>query len=131
MKKLFVVSVMAVMCLGVFAKPVPEKALQYISEGFPEREVLIYNVKVNIELTLDDRTVVTFNSKGDWKEVDAEKRGEIPDSAVPEEILHVVKKQFPDARILKMDHKRKYEVLLSNGVELEFNKALQLIDIHE
>ena len=41
-----------------------------------------------------------------------------------------VSKHYPEAKILKIERDSKtYEVKLNNQLELEFNKAFQLIDI--
>ena len=41
-----------------------------------------------------------------------------------------VKATFPDAIIIKLDRDRRgYEVKLSNGLEIEYNKKFQVVDI--
>lgn len=54
----------------------------------------------------------------------------VPTGIVPQAIKDYVSKHYPEAKILKIERDSKtYEVKLNNQLELEFNKAFQLIDI--
>ena len=54
----------------------------------------------------------------------------VPTGIVPQASKDYVSKHYPEAKILKIERDSKtYEVKLNNQLELEFNKAFQLIDI--
>lgn len=73
------------------------------------------------EVRLNDGKKVEFDSKGNWKEVDAEKNA-VPAEIIPTNIVAHVNKSFPNNIIVQIKKSsRKYEVELSNGLELEFN----------
>ena len=62
----------------------------------------------------------SFDSKGDWTEVDG-KRSEVPAFFIPKEIKKQVNEMFPGEKITKIEKdSRKYEVELTNDVKLKF-----------
>lgn len=74
---------------------------------------------------------VEFDKKGEWKEVDM-KKGEVPSAIIPAKILNYVKKSFPDTHVMEIKRKsRYYEVEISNGLELEFNKKGDFLRIDD
>ena len=51
-------------------------------------------------------------------------------SLIPEQIKAHVNATIPDAVITKIDRDRRgYEVKLSNGLEMEYNKKFKVVDI--
>ena len=81
------------------------------------------------DVTMTDGTQLSFNHKGEWRDVDCVNKA-VPADLVPQKIASYVKSNYPDATINKVerDHKE-VEVQLSNHIELTFNKKMQLIDI--
>ena len=70
-----------------------------------------------------------FLKDGSWEKVDC-KYSTVSTGIVPQAIKDYVSKHYPEAKILKIERDSKtYEVKLNNQLELEFNKAFQLIDI--
>ena len=68
-----------------------------------------------------DGTEVEFHADGNWKEVKA-RNGQVSPKIVPVKIAKYVQKKFPKAMIKEIKKGRaKYEVDLTNGVELIFN----------
>ena len=56
----------------------------------------------------------------------------VPTALIPEQIKASVKKTFPGATIIKLDRDRRgYDVKLNNGMELEFNKKFEIVDIDD
>jgi len=77
--------------------------------------------KVTYEVTLADGTEVEFTQKGDWKEVDGDKKP-IPTAFIPKTILDYVKAKYPNEQITHIDKgHRDYDVDLTNGLDLEFD----------
>ena len=68
-----------------------------------------------------DGTEVEFYANGDWKEVKA-RNGAVPTKIVPAKISKYVHKNYPNVLIKEIQkERRKYEVSLSNGLDLDFN----------
>jgi len=77
--------------------------------------------KVTYEVTLTDGTEVEFTQKGNWKEVDGNKKP-IPTTFIPKPILDYVKANYPKEQITHIDKGlRDYDVDLTNGLDLEFD----------
>lgn len=83
------------------------------------------------EVRFHDGVKVEFDAKGDWKEVDGKKKA-IPTALIPTSIASHVKKSFPNNEIVKISRSnRKYEVELSNGLDLEFDKRGKFLRIDD
>ena len=74
---------------------------------------------------------VEFDKKGNWKEFEC-KTSAVPTALIPEQIKTKVKTTFPGAVILKLDRDRRgYSVKLNNGMEIEFDKKFQVVEIDD
>jgi hypothetical protein len=73
---------------------------------------------------LENGMVVKFDKNGTWEEVDAPDNLAIPISFIPNKIVDYVTEYYPSADINGIDQeKSKYDVELTNGLDLEFNSA--------
>ena len=78
-----------------------------------------------------DGVSVEFASNGEWKEVGT-RRGVVPAAIVPPVIREQVGKQFPGVLIESIDRDRRgFEVGLSNGLDLKFDRQFNLVDIDD
>ena len=76
-----------------------------------------------------DGNKVEFDRNGVWTNVDC-KYTEVPEGIVPGEIAGYVKEHFKDVKIVQIEKEdRRYEVELSNGVDLKFNNSFKLLDV--
>lgn len=76
------------------------------------------------EVILNDGTEITFDTKGNWKDIEVGRDVSIPKGLVPASILDYVKQNQKSATITGIEKSRSgYEVELSNGVEMKFNSA--------
>jgi hypothetical protein len=74
---------------------------------------------------------VEFDKKGRWKELDC-KVSAVPTALIPEQIKNNVKTTFPGATIIKLDRDRRgYDVKLNNGLDLEYNKKFEVVDVDD
>jgi len=74
---------------------------------------------------------VEFDKKANWKEFEC-KTSAVPTALIPEQIKTKVKTTFPGAVILKLDRDRRgYSVKLNNGMEIEFDKKFQVVEIDD
>lgn len=74
---------------------------------------------------------VEFNKNGVWLEVKCVNTP-VPEKIVPVEIKSYMRQNYPDVFIKGIEHdKRGYDVELSNGLDIEFNNAFQVVDIDD
>lgn len=76
------------------------------------------------EVVLQDGSEITFDSKGNWKDIETSLQREVPASFIPKPIAGYVKKVQPGTRIVGIERDRRgYDVQLSNGVEMRFTRS--------
>ncbi len=110
----------------------PAKSQQFLKSHFAGRTPLVVTVD------WDDYTImyesgekVEFRKNGEWKEIDC-KVSAVPSILVPQQIKANVKASFPGTTIIKLSRDRRgYEVKLNNGIEIEYNKLFQVIDMDD
>lgn len=140
MKKMFfmMLAFMLTMSMSMMAdndrvitiKQLPAPAQTLLKQHFADKTVLIATVDFNdYKVMYQSGEKVEFDKKGNWKDLDC-KTSAVPTNLIPEQIKAHVKATFPDAIIVKLDRDRRgYEVRLSNGLEMEFNKRFQVVEI--
>lgn len=75
------------------------------------------------EVILTDGSEVTFDRKGNWKDIESSINGSVPSKMIPKGISDFVKANQKNTRIVGIERTRGgYEVELSNGVEMKFDK---------
>lgn len=130
---LIMVLIMGVMSGYAFDKysvdrnDLPEAAQSFLKEYFPKAKVGMVKTdkhllkKTDYDVKLVNGTKIEFNNAGKWTSVDCKTR-EVPEGIIPKTIRSYVKKNFPDVKIVKIEKSStKYEVGLSDDVELTFN----------
>lgn len=76
------------------------------------------------DVVLNDGSEISFDAKGNWKEVEVNRNKSVPASFVISPISDYVKKNHAGQNIVGIEKgRKKIEVTLSNGVELEFDHA--------
>ena len=136
MKKLILVMLIAVMTAisgyafdkySIDRNDLPESAQQFLTTYFPKAKVGMVKTdkhflkKTDYDVKLVDGTKIEFSNSGKWTSVDCKGR-EVPQDIVPRAIRNYVKKNFPDVKIVKIEKtSKRYEVKLSDDVELSFN----------
>lgn len=147
MKKFFALLAVALSSVGFAAaaafvdRPVtveelPDAARKFIKNHFAASEVLYAKVDDDLfsneyKVVFADGASIEFAGNGEWKEVET-KRGSVPAAIVPQVIRERVEKQFPGARIESIDRDRRgFEVGLSNGLDLKFDRQFNLVDIDD
>lgn len=110
----------------------PQAAQTLLKQYFADKMPLI------VTMDWDDYTVmydsgekVEFDKQGNWKEFDC-RTSQVPTALIPEQIKTHIKATFPGTTIIKLDRNRRgYEVKLNNGLEVEYNRDFQVIDIDD
>lgn len=74
------------------------------------------------DVILNDGTEISFDSKGNWKEVEVAKNKSVPQAFILQSIRDYVKKNHNGVNIVGVEKdSRHVEVTLANGIEMKFN----------
>lgn len=111
------------------AETLPLEAQQYLSDYF-ESAVSAVKVEKNVignvdeyEVTLADGTEITFNAEGMAEETEAAHGTTLPDGVIPAEIKTYLAEHQKGAGVVKIErHRSGYELDLSNGLEVKFDR---------
>lgn len=117
-------------------KELPRAAQEFLEQHFDTVE--ISHVWVDRDLLGNEYKVVfaggatvEFDRQGAWTEVDCG-RGTVPEAIVPQPILRSIEERFGGRPVRKIERDRHgYELELSNGIGLEYNKRYRLIDLDD
>lgn len=112
----------------------------FVNTYFPNTEV-IANIKdgFDCDVTLSDYTQIGFDAnlfgKLDWDEVDCRHSNgnmAVPTALVPAEITNYVGKIHGTQSIVKISKdNRGYDIELSNGIEIEFDRRFNVVDFDD
>ncbi len=111
------------------ASALPKAAQTTIANNFKAKVSLVKIDKdwgrvSEYDAILTDGTEISFDSKGNWENVEVSNTKSVPAAFVPQAILNFIAKQQPGQRIVGIDRDRRgYEVELSNGIDIKFDKA--------
>lgn len=114
----------------------PGQAQQFIKDYFSTHSVAMAKMETDFfsksyDVIFTNGDKVEFDRKGNWTDVDC-KYSVVPVGIVPTEIVKSVKSKYPDAKIIQIERdNRHYDVDLSNGWELKYNKQFKLVDIEK
>lgn len=141
-----ILTVMGVLVIGTTAcadndKPIeisqlPATAQSVLKSNFADKKVAMAKMDTGIfeksyDVVFTDGEKIEFDRNGNWTDISC-KLSSVPAALVPEAINTYAKSNYPDARILKIEKDRgEYEIKLSNGLEITFNKSFQVIDIDD
>ena len=112
----------------------PAKAQTLLNNHFRNQKVMLATIESgvlsrNYDVVLQNGTKLEFDKKGNLTEVDC-KQGTVPAQLVPQAINNHLKDNHAGQSVKKIEiDKNEYEVELTNGLDLTFNKHFQLIDI--
>lgn len=111
----------------------PNAAQKFITTHFGGRQVAYTTVDTErpktYEVAFRSGEKIEFDRRGEWKEIKS-LRGTLPAHVAPEAILRYLVRNYPGNRITSIERDaRKYEVGLTNGLELTFDKNFRLIDM--
>ncbi|MBQ7952567.1 MAG: PepSY-like domain-containing protein [Alistipes sp.] len=110
----------------------PKAAISFLNKNFAGIEVLYANVERDIldtdyEVGLSDGTKIDFNGSGEWTDVSNKKSG-VSNMLLPHKVAAYIEQNYANVQIIKIERSsRKYEVKLTNGLELLFTPDGELI----
>ena len=120
----------------VSLEQLPAAAQSFLKSHFPSQAVTFASedrglISKEYEVLLSDGAKVDFDSDGEWTDVEC-KLSRVPDAIVPKPITEYVAKSFPQVKILKIERDRRgYELSLSNGLDIDFDKQFKVVDIDD
>lgn len=112
----------------------PAKAQTLLSKHFKGQKVMLATIESGVvsrsyDVVLRNGTKLEFDKKGYLTEIDC-KQGIVPSQLIPQPIKNYLKENYRGETVRKIEwNKKEYEVELTNGIDLTFNKHFQLIDI--
>ena len=112
----------------------PIKAQTLLSNHFNNQKVMLATIETGVisrsyDVVLQNGTKLEFDKKGNLTEIDC-KQGIVPVELIPQAITNYLKDNYAGQPVKKIEiNKNEYEVELTNGLDLTFNKHFQLIDI--
>ena len=122
--------------VAITAQQLPAEAQAFLKKNFAQSEVVVATHDKDVTdndytVILNDGTKVEFASSGKWESV-KNKGAKIPQGVIPAQIAAFVNNQYAGAGIVQIEKKRfGYEVELSNGLELKFDKSLRCVGIDD
>ena len=112
----------------------PAKAQTLLSKHFKGQKVMLATIESGVvsrsyDVVLRNGTKLEFDKRGNLTEIDC-KQGFVPSQLIPQPIKNYLKENYRGEAVRKIElNKKEYEVELTNGIDLTFNKHFQLIDI--
>ncbi|MBQ9822162.1 MAG: PepSY-like domain-containing protein [Muribaculaceae bacterium] len=108
----------------------PQAAQTFLKANFAAKVPLV------VTADWDDFTIryesgekIEFNRSGEWKDIECYS-SKVPNAVVPAQISTYISQNHPGKSIIKLErHRSVYEVKLNNGMEIEFNRNFQVIDM--
>ena len=80
------------------------------------------------EVTLTDGSEITFDRNGNWKEVETNIGKQVPAAYIPAGVRDYVAKNQKGAHVVGIEKERNgYEVSLSNGIDIKFDRQGKFI----
>ena len=113
----------------------PSATIEYLKQNYPSNVVIKAEIYTNgYEVTLDTKVKLEFDSKGIFREVsgnsDDSESNHIPVSGLPAAIQTYVTANYPGQTIIKAEKEGgNIEIVLSNGVKLEFDSNGKFIEV--
>ena len=112
----------------------PAKAQTLLIKHFNGQKVMLATIESGVvsrsyDVVLRNGTKLEFDKKGNLTEIDC-KQSIVPSQLIPQPIKNYLKENYRGEAVRKIEwNKKEYEVELTNGIDLTFNKHFQLIDI--
>ena len=113
----------------------PKKAQSFVQKHFADQSVAVAKMETDfLDKTFDviftNGDKVEFDKKGNWTKIDCE-HTQVPAEVIPVAIQQYVSKNYPDAKVVKIEKtdRKGYDVDLSNGFDIEFDKKFRVVEI--
>lgn len=114
----------------------PAAAQQIVKKDFAGKNVALVKMESGVfgksyDVIFSTGDNIEFDRNGNWTEINC-KSSQVPARLVPSVIRNYVKRNYHNVTIKSIEKDRdKYEVKLSNRLEITFNKNFKVIDIDD
>lgn len=114
----------------------PAKARMFISENFPDSKPAYSKqerdfLETHYEVVLVAGVKLVFDRFGNWTDIEC-RYSELEEKFIPEQARKKISDLFPGVSYKKIAKERgNYEIELSNGIELRFDKNYSLLEIDD
>lgn len=113
----------------------PAQSQQFIKKHFAEQPIALVKMESEFffksyEVIFTNGNKIEFDKNGNWEEIDC-KYTQVPSATIPVQIQNYISRTYPDTKVRKIEKERRnrYEVELTNGLDLKFDSKFNLIDI--
>ncbi len=106
----------------------PQKAQTFVKTHFADETISVVLCDKDLldkdyEVRFSDGSNVEFDKDGEWTSIEMKNGRAVPTNPMPAAMISYVNTTHPNSFIIEVNkEKRKYEVELSNGVDIEFDK---------
>ena len=110
----------------------PATAQAMLKQNFADKTPLVITADWDdYKVMYSNGDKVEFDKKGNWRDIEC-KTSQVPAALIPAQIVANVNATFPGATITEIDQDRRgYSVKLSNGLELEYNRSFQIVELDD
>ena len=119
----------------VLSDQLPTAAKTFIKTNFPDAEISYATVDDDLvtpdyEVVLSNGARIQFSNDGALEKIEC--RAGVPDQVVPVQIREYVATYYSGAVIVEYEiAKRRYEIGLSNGLDLKFNTKFNVVELDD
>lgn len=120
---------------SITVEQLPPAARQFIKKHFATQTVAMAKMETDFmsksyDVIFTNGDKLEFDKRGQWTDVDCE-HSQVPADILPVAIREYVGKMYSDAKVLQIEKtdRKGYDVELSNGLELKFDKNLNMIEL--
>lgn len=147
MKRFVLAVVAAVMAVFAFnakadtpinPSDLPATAQAFISKTFPNDPIVLAErdkdlLRTEYSVQLQSGTEIDFDSKGEWEDVSCKYVGNgVPASVIPQAVASYVATNYPGQKVFEISRdRRKIEVELSSGLDLEFDNTGKFLRVDD
>ena len=113
----------------------PKAAQTFIKAHFASQSVAMAKMEnefmsKSYDVIFTNGDKVEFDKHGNWTNVDCE-HTQVPVAIVPQAIQQYMSKNYPQAKVVKIEKndRKGYDIELSNGFDIEFDKKFRVVEI--
>lgn len=111
------------------ASVLPAAAQSVLKKNFKAQVTVVkidkdFGIIKDYEVILNNGTEITFDSKGNWEEVEVGDNMNVPSGFLLQPMRTYINSNFKGVNVVGVEKKRRgYEVKLANGIELKFDTS--------
>ncbi len=133
---ILVVSIFSIFSMALLAderpssyNALPAAAKKFLSQYFKNIDVAyVEEDRDSFDVKLSNGIEVEFKKNGEWEKVESNYKKAIPTGFIPKAVLNSIKKQYPNASIIKIEKDwGGFDIDLDNRMELKVNNNGKIV----